>query len=186
MNGTPVLELRPFTRADMDRLIGWLPEPRLLHQWTGPTFSHPLDKEQLTRHLAEAGGLRPTLLVYKAVEKSTGRTIGHGEIAVIDHQNRSATLARILVGPLDLRGCGLGGQIVRRLLWIAFSELNLHRVDLRVFDFNQAAILCYEKAGFRREGLMRDLRRFGDEYWSVCLMSILEDEWRGGPAWNHS
>jgi len=56
----------------------------------------------------------------------------------------------------------------------------LHRIDLVVFDFNQAAIACYEKAGFVREGHIREARRMGDGYWSLYLMSMLEDEWRNG------
>jgi hypothetical protein len=36
---------------------------------------------------------------------------------------------------------------------------------------------CYEKAGFIKEGLLRDSRKNGDEYWSLWEMSILENEW---------
>lgn len=36
---------------------------------------------------------------------------------------------------------------------------------------------CYEKAGFRKEGLLRDSAKIGDEYWSSREMSILENEW---------
>jgi hypothetical protein len=36
---------------------------------------------------------------------------------------------------------------------------------------------CYEKARFIKEGLLRDSRKNGDEYWSLWEMSILENEW---------
>jgi len=38
------------------------------------------------------------------------------------------------------------------LLYYAFTELNLHRIDLDVFEFNRRAIRSYEKAGFKYEG----------------------------------
>ena len=47
-----------------------------------------------------------------------------------------------------------------------------------MFDFNQPAIRAYEHAGMKIEGLLRDVRVVGDEFWSVYQMSMLEDEWR--------
>jgi RimJ/RimL family protein N-acetyltransferase len=46
-----------------------------------------------------------------------------------------------------------------------------------VFDFNLSVIACYEKAGFIKEGLLRDSRKNDDEYWNLWEMSILENEW---------
>jgi RimJ/RimL family protein N-acetyltransferase len=63
-------------------------------------------------------------------------------------------------------------------LRVGFDEVGLHRIELLVFDFNLAAIACYEHAGLVKEGRLRDVRRMGDSYWSVYQMSMLEDEWR--------
>lgn len=56
-------------------------------------------------------------------------------------------------------------------------ELKLHRVELDVFSFNPRAIRAYEKAGFRREGVLRDAVKDGDKYGDDILMAILEEEW---------
>ena len=72
--------------------------------------------------------------------------------------------------------------MLRRLLQIGFDGLGLHRIDLVVFDFNRAAIKCYEGVGFVKEGHLRESRRIGNEYWSLYQMSILEHEWRSSPA----
>ncbi|WP_144391039.1 GNAT family N-acetyltransferase, partial [Indiicoccus explosivorum] len=76
-----------------------------------------------------------------------------------------------------VRGKGIGGQMIREVLKIAFEELKLHRVSLGVFDFNEPAIGLYEKIGFTKEGLLRDTLLIQGEYWSVWEMSLLEDEW---------
>ncbi len=172
------IKLVPFTGADIDRLIEWISSPELLLQWGGSGFSFPLDRDQLQKHLMQAAQKSPDRLIYSAVDAQTGRAVGHGEILSIDRHHRSATLGRILVGPPDARGQGIGEGIVRELLRIAFQELSLHRVALRVYDFNKAAIHCYRKVGFQQEGLLRDVHKFGDQYWSVYVMSILEDQWR--------
>ena len=67
--------------------------------------------------------------------------------------------------------------MVGTALRVAFDELGLHQVELFVFDFNAAAVGCYERAGFRHEGTLREARRCGDAYWNVRVMSILEHEW---------
>lgn len=174
------IKLEPFTRADIDQLMAWVPSERFLLQWAGPGLSFPLDRGELERELIKAPQESPTCLIYKAVDSDTGEMVGHGELLGIDRQNRSATAGRILVGSPQLRGQGVGAHIMRALLQIAFQELSLHRVVLRVLDFNKAAIRCYEKAGFRQEGLLRDVYKVGNQYWSLRQMSILEDEWRKG------
>lgn len=60
----------------------------------------------------------------------------------------------------------------------SFEVLKLHRLSLDVFSFNVRAEKCYLKAGFKREGVLRDAVLNGDEYADDILMSILEDEWR--------
>jgi len=189
MDLRPTIKLEPFTQADFDRLIGWVPSPEFLLQWAGPGFSYPLTRNQLKHHLASETELQPDHLIYKAVHRQSGETVGHGEIVALDRRNRSASMARILVGPPEMRGKGIGEQIVRALLRVAFQELSLHRVALHVFTFNTSAIRCYERIGFKQEGVLREARQHGEEYWDVCVMSILEQEWlserspsRGSPA----
>jgi RimJ/RimL family protein N-acetyltransferase len=66
---------------------------------------------------------------------------------------------------------------MEKVLSIGFNQLNLHRISLGVFDFNTAAIKCYESVGFIKEGHMRDVLWFKDAYWSIIEMSILKHEW---------
>jgi RimJ/RimL family protein N-acetyltransferase len=172
-----MVELEAFERADFDRLIGWIGSAEELMQWAGPIFRWPLDRQQLERYLAAAEAPEPTRRIFRAVD--AGEAVGHVELNAIERWHRSATLSRVLVQP-GLRGRGIGAAMVREVLAVAFDELGLHRVDLFVFDFNTAAIACYEGLGFRHEGRLRDYRRLGDRYLTSVLMSMLEEEWRAG------
>ena len=175
-----MIALRPFERSDFARLIGWVGSPAFLLQWAGPVFTYPLDSAQLDRYLAEAQQEHPTRMIFTAVDDATGASVGHIELAKIDPRNRSASLSRVLVGDTARRGKGAGVAMVRRAVEIGFDRLGLHRIDLVVFDFNVGAIACYEKAGFAIEGRLREARRFGEEFWTLIQMSILEHEWRAG------
>lgn len=172
------VDLRPFTAGDIDQLIAWVPSAEFLLQFAGPRFQYPLTRAQLETFIERSAGEEPLHLPFTAVDGADGQAIGHIQMVSIDRQNRSLTIGRVLIGPAELRGRGLGRQMLAAALRIAFEELAMHRVDLSVFDFNKPAIACYERLGFRREGVLRDHRRVGNGYWSSILMSILEDEWR--------
>ena len=60
----------------------------------------------------------------------------------------------------------------------AFEDLKLHRLELEVFSFNPRAEKSYRKAGFQREGVLRDAILDGDAYADDILMAMLEDDWK--------
>lgn len=112
------------------------------------------------------------------INTETGKVIGHGEINRIDLRNKNARLCRILIADENDRNNGFGTAIINELLSIGFEDLNLHRIDLGVFEFNKSAIKCYEKCGFKIEGLLRDSFVIGNKFLSVYNMTILKSEWK--------
>ncbi|RFB14794.1 N-acetyltransferase [Bacillus sp. HNG] len=172
-----MIQLQYFERSDFRQLINWIKTPQFLLQWGGPAFEYPLTESQLEKYMENANSSKSEVLIYKVVDKETGTIIGHISLGKIDRRNKSARVGKVLIGDKDVRGKGIGQQMIKEVLKIAFEDLHLHRVSLAVFDFNHSAIACYEKAGFIKEGLLRDTGKNGEEYWSVWEMSILEDEW---------
>ncbi|WP_188734413.1 GNAT family N-acetyltransferase [Oceanobacillus neutriphilus] len=173
-----MIRLEHFNRQDFDLLISWIDSPEFLMQWAGPHFSYPLDVTQLNQYIKGANEENSKVLIYKVVLDKTNETIGHISLNNIDLKNRSARIGKVLLGNQNIRGKGIGQKMVTEVLKVAFDHLSLHRVGLGVFTFNESAIKSYEKAGFVKEGLLRDVRKAGDEYWSLWEMSMLENEWR--------
>jgi RimJ/RimL family protein N-acetyltransferase len=86
------------------------------------------------------------------------------------------------IGERDYWGKGYGTDAMRIVLRYAFTELNLHRVTLDVFEYNPRGVRSYEKAGFKLEGRERGLvQREGRHYDAFC-MGILRDEWLAAQA----
>lgn len=106
-----------------------------------------------------------------------GRIIGESVINEIDAELKSANF-RIAIFQAESCSRGIGSWAIEKALEFAFSDLGLHRVELDVFSFNHRAIRAYEKAGFKREGVLRDAIKDGDTYADDILMAILEEEWR--------
>ena len=173
-----MIKLEPFTAADFAQLIAWVDTERLLYEWSGSLFSFPLTLGALDWYLEGANDFtNPEVFIYKAVETETGRAVGHISLGGISEQNRSGRISRVLVAEGRGRGRGYCAAMVRALLRIGFEQLHLHRIDLGVYDFNHAAIRCYKRCGLRVDGVMRDVARHDDDYWSLVEMSMLEDEW---------
>lgn len=169
-----MIRLEPFTPADIDRLLGWIRSPEELMLWTASSFGFPLTREHIEGHLRDSAA-RGERRIFKAVEEGSGEIVGHIELGAIDPRNHSVRIGRVLVDP-DRRGQGLGGAMMRAALDTAFRELGAHRVELGVFDVNPAAIACYERVGFQRDGVRRDSFLASEEpgqYWSEIIMSVL-------------
>ena len=173
-----MLKLETFSEADFHQLINWIPDSSFALQWGGPAFTYPLTVEQLEYYLKDANTVNATKYIFKAVNESTNEVIGHISLGNVDRINESARIGKVLIGQSESRGNGYGTQLMLAALTFAFEELKLHKVTLGVFDFNTSAIKCYEKVGFKKEGLLRDARKNGDEYWNLIEMGILENEWK--------
>jgi RimJ/RimL family protein N-acetyltransferase len=63
------------------------------------------------------------------------------------------------------------------MLKVAFEQMNLHRVFLRVHADNARGIRCYGKVGFQHEGTMRESVFKEGRYCDMHLMSILRSEY---------
>jgi RimJ/RimL family protein N-acetyltransferase len=172
----PTIELIPFTEEDIDRVLPWITSVESLELWTAWSFGYPLTREHLRGHLQESRE-RGDRLIFKAVDADSGEAIGHIELGAIDHRNHSLRIGRVLLAPA-CRGHGLGVGLMRAALTMAFDQFQMHRVELGVFDVNPRAIACYERVGFKREGMRREsFRSSAGAYWSEITMSILAREW---------
>ena len=83
----------------------------------------------------------------------------------------------IALGERDCWGKGYGTDAMRIILRFGFSELNLHRVTLNVFEYNPRAIRSYEKVGFKHEGRVRRALNRDGRRWDMIYMGILREEW---------
>jgi len=91
--------------------------------------------------------------------------------------NHGDTYVGIGIGDRQDWNKGYGTDAMRIILRYAFTELNLQRVTLNVFEYNPRAIRSYEKAGFKHEGRVREYLHRGGRRWDLVYMGILREEW---------
>jgi len=136
--------LKTFEKKDIPELLEWMKDSdaEFLIQFAGSKYRFPLDEKQLLDTLYDK-----SILVFKAIDETTGAMIGHCQLMRLDMPNNSATIGRVLIKP-DKRGLGYGYAMLKKLINYTTSVLKLNHLNLRVFDFNQSAIRCYSKLGF--------------------------------------
>lgn len=79
-------------------------------------------------------------------------------------------------------GQGYGTDAMRVLIRYAFEELNLRRISLSVFEYNERAVKCYRKLGFKEEGRGREQLRREGRYWDLIYMGLLREEWESAQS----
>ncbi len=102
-----------------------------------------------------------------------------GTIAVyLVNWNNGTCHVGISIGP-DFQGKSYGTDAMEVLLNFIFNYMNVNKVKLQVFAYNQRAIGSYEKCGFQLEGTFREeLFRFG-KYHDILVMGLLRKDWEG-------
>ncbi len=113
-----------------------------------------------------------------AIDSSDGEYLGSIGLMHIEQRNRSAELGISIARPEDW-GKGFGTEAALLMLRHGFEELNLHRIHLRVYDYNERGQKSYARLGFVEEGRLRQAHYRHGAWHDVVLMGILADEFFG-------
>lgn len=161
--------LRPITREDTPLIVKWRNTPSVRKNFIfRETFTEEMHERWLDTKVVSG-----EVVQYIIVEKSGNRPVGSVYFRDVDGKNRSAEYG-IFIGEESARGKGLGSETARLFTDFGFAELGLHRISLRLLSGNLAAEKSYEKAGFVREGVFRDMVYLDGEYRDVVFMAALE------------
>lgn len=103
------------------------------------------------------------------------KMIGTLSLERIDSINRTAVLG-IFIGDKDYRNNGYGTEAIRLILEYGFNYLNLHSIKLDLMSFNERALKCYQKCGFKEYGRRRQSKFIDGKYYDEIEMDILKEE----------
>ena len=104
------------------------------------------------------------------------KLLGDINLSVYNWTGRDAFVG-LGIGEREFWGKGYGTDVMKIILRYAFTEVNLQRVTLNVFEYNPRAIRSYEKTGFRHEGRMRQVLNREGTRWDMLFMGVLREEW---------
>jgi RimJ/RimL family protein N-acetyltransferase len=108
------------------------------------------------------------------IQKRDGLPIG--DVGLLGMHPHGRAELSIKIGEKSHWSGGYGTDAIRCLLGFAFAELGLRRVTLIADADNARGIRCYEKCGFRHEGVLRAHRlRYGKPL-DMVAMAVLREE----------
>ncbi|NHJ04110.1 MAG: N-acetyltransferase [Candidatus Heimdallarchaeota archaeon] len=167
--------LRSYELNDIKTIMRFFNNLKLRH-FIGTII--PFSEEEEKEWIRESWRLRKEGRNYKfAIEhKESKELLGGCELSNIDNINRSAILGISIYAEKNWNK-GFGTDAMRVLLNFGFHYLNLHRIELFVFEYNPRAIKVYEKLGFQKVGKKRDAKYIDGRYYDSIIMDILVDEW---------
>ena len=169
----------PNPEKDAETIAAWSRDPEFQHLLeTG--VPRPWTASAVKAEIAEtAGDDQPRERVFPFVIRvlADDQLIGFTDLEVNHWSQRNAWIG-IGIGPRDFWSKGYGTDAMRVLMRFAFTELNLERLTLNVFAYNERAQRSYLKAGFQVEGRQRERLRRGRGRYDMIFMGILRDEWR--------
>jgi len=170
-----LVRLTAVMPGDLSVITRWWSDSGFLRLYnTSPAA--PRNEDQLSRRF-DLSQTSHDVYLFAVRLLDEDELIGLLEFDGIDWAHRT-TFVSIGIGEEGNRGRGYGREAMELGLAFAFNELNLHRVCLTVFSYNEPAIVLYERLGFMREGVYREhLERDGRRF-EMYLYGLLRHEWR--------
>lgn len=170
------VRLRSIERTDIPTFLRWMNDPEVRENLLLFKPVSSMDEERWVDSLRD----RTNELVLAVEAEIDGTWIHVGNVGLhdMDTKNRTAELG-IVLGEKEHWGKGLGPSACRTMVRFAFDEMNLHRLDLSVFEFNTRAVRCYEKVGFKREGVRREALFHLGRYHDIIVMGLLRADLAG-------
>ena len=165
--------LSPNSLEDVEQYTEWLNDFET-SDYIGRShlvMSKEAEKEYLESQKNEQG-------IFAIIDSSNDKLIGTVGLHKINNINRTATLG-IFIGDKSYRGKGYGTEAIRLILDYGFNYLNLNNIMLKLMGFNERALACYKKCGFKEYGRRRKSKFINGKYYDEIEMDILAEEFEG-------
>jgi len=164
------VRLRTFEPDDAERYRAWVNDPEIarLIDRAGPVTQ--TEHEAWYRALVAS----PSTAVFAIDRLGDGKLIGVVWLYDIHPRHRRAEV-RIVIGDKSAWGGGYGTDALQILARIAFGPLRLDKLWADVLVTNPRGARAFERAGFKREGLLLGDRVQDDGRVDVIRLGILRD-----------
>jgi ribosomal-protein-serine acetyltransferase len=169
------LGIRPLEADDADELHALIEANPDLAEWMPWAAEQDLAATErfvagAEKQLSEKNGFQAKIL-------SEGKIVGVVGFHSVDRVNRNTSIGYWLAE--HARGRGIMTTAVRALVDHAFSQWDLHRLEIHCAPENHRSRAIPERLGFREEARLRETELVGGRYLDSVVYGLLEGEWEG-------
>jgi len=173
------LVLRPFRRRDVDGIVeavrASLPELSRWLPWVHSRYGRS-DAIRFVRDSSASWVEGRAFDFAIRTPEAPDHHVGNVSVWHTSRRERAAEIGYWI--RTDETANGVATEAACRVLQVAFEELHLHRVTLRIAVGNEPSERIAQKLGFTREGLLRQEVLVKGEWLDHTLHGILEEEYR--------
>ena len=165
--------LRELRREDIVVINSWRAKRELIDYLGAPYrfINEEVDNKWYDAYLVNRGSTIRASIVDK-----DGKVVGLVSLTNINRINQTA-IFHIMIGDRDHQGKGCGQFAIEQMLYHAFGDMNLNRIELTVLESNSRAINFYEKNNFKKEGIKRKAVYKNGSFQNMYLMSLLKEDY---------
>ena len=176
---TDRLILRPFEKADLESVLGYLslPDMQRYLDWKARDNAEAVSAFDAMRKQVRL--MRPgDILTLAVVRKSDGMVMGHVALKWTDATAAQAEL-RFAMSPA-FRRQGFASEALHAVMKHGFEKHKLHRIFARTAGHNEASARLLKKLGMRLEAHYREHALFQGEWDEELHFAVLDREWQRG------
>lgn len=165
------LRLRPFAQKDREMVCEAASDPYIPLITTVPA---PCSEDEALAFIERQDERARQGIGYPfaIAEAATDAAIGFVGLWLRDAERGRAALGYWIVA--SARGRGTATRALSTVSRWALTELRIPRLELYVEPWNAASIRTAERAGFKREGLMRSWQQIGAQRRDMYMYSLLQ------------
>ena len=173
----PALSLRYATAADAPRLLELGSDPAVTQWFSWGPYSAV---DQPAGYIAALPAKRAhgELLDFLVVHPEEG-PVGVTGLSEFAARDRRATVGSWF--GREWWGSGVNGESKALITALAFRRLGMDRLTAWANTRNGRSQVALERAGFRREGVLRSWHRHGDTRHDVVVFGMTRSEWERSP-----
>src|SRR5579884_421038 len=150
---TTRLRLRPLNMTDAPAMFAYGSDPEIARLGMWLPLANLAESEADIREVL-AGYQNGEQWTWAIEQQGDDTMIGRCDLLKYRRIHRNAEVGYTLAR--QVWGKGYATEALHTLAQFAFSQLQLHRLEALVLDFNIASIRVLEKVGMRREGIKHE------------------------------
>jgi RimJ/RimL family protein N-acetyltransferase len=163
--------LRAFEHEDAERCYRWMNDPNIVRTLKS---RYPIAFQNEVEWLDRAMHPGPTEREFAIERKDDRSHIGNASIHDIDWVSRAAWFG-LFIGEPAAWNRGFGSDAIQTLMRFAFEEMNLLKLRINIFNYNEKAKHVLATHGFVQEAMLRrDFYREGT-YHDIVILSVFRD-----------
>ena len=165
--------LRAIEVCDLEQLNVWANDPEIQYGLAGWHFPTSMIDQRKWYDNLSVNSLQQRF----AIHTEELGLIGTTNLMEIDWKNRHA-FHGLMLGSKEVRGKGLGLDVVMAVMRYAFEDLGFERLDGSMIEHNEASLKLYiGKCGWQEEGRQRRWYFRQGRFWDRIMVGVTRGDY---------